>query len=302
VRLRVCAGLLIASAGVTTGCRSHAPAVLFDCRVSSPSAQASAGPPRAAVSASRLTSTSQLLQLESARRYVFVVPRSRELLLSPAKEATWFDHAAIARHEPVLTAGGLTAFHDGRSVNKVVLDAQSAVYCPTTESLREAVALVAAAGVSEDRIRVERRAFSCVEAAPGAAAAAGGSARDYGDVMVEIDRRFTLAGAAIARKDADTADYYLYALLRSVRDDLQRARPPESRPNQALEGFAQTFIKDDFPPLRQAVWDEDWPRAGASFSKAAATCNACHEAANVRFLVVRSPFAARSPTNAGRAR
>jgi hypothetical protein len=120
--------------------------------------------------------------------------------------------------------------------------------------------------------------------------------------MLEIDRRFTLAGAAIAGKDVDTADYYLYALLRSMGEDLPRARPSESRRGQALDGFAQTFIRDDFPPLRQAVGDEDWPRAEASFSQPAAACNACHQAANVTFLVVRSPFAPRSSTNAGRVR
>jgi hypothetical protein len=154
VELRVCAGLLIACAGTTTGCRTRAaPAILFDCRVSNPPAQVSAGPTRATVSASRLTSASQLLQLESGRRYVFVVPRSRELLLSQTKEATWFDHAAIARCEPVLTAGGVTAIHDGRRVEKVVLDAESAVYCPTTDSLREAMALV-------ERLASRRIAFA----------------------------------------------------------------------------------------------------------------------------------------------
>jgi len=83
----------------------------------------------------------------------------------------------------------------------------------------------------------------------------------------------------------------LYALLRSIGEDLPRAPPPESRSQQGLDRFVQTFIRNDFPPLRQAVWDEDWPRAGAGFTAAAATCNACHEAASVGFLVVQSPFA-----------
>jgi hypothetical protein len=268
--------------------------------VSNASAQASVRAPRSAVTANTLKSASQFLQLESGKRYLFVVPRSREFVVSSqTKEPTWFDHAALARGEPVLTAGGVTASHDGRTVQKVVLDASSAVYCPTTDSLREAVALVVAAGVPDGRIRVDNRTFSCIDSGGATAASLEpGGGRDYNDVMVEIDRRFRLAGEAIARRDADTADYYLYALLRSVNEDLPRARPPESRSRQGLDGFVQTFIRNDFPPLRQAVWDEDWARARAAFSAAAATCNGCHEAANVKFLVVHSPFAARSSKSA----
>jgi len=293
VRVRVPVHVLLACAGVTAGCRPReAPAALFDCRVSNASGQSAVGAPRAGVASSTFTSPSQFLQLESGKRYLFVVGRSREFLVSlQTKEPTWFDHAALARGEPVLTAGGVSAIHDGRSVQKVVLDAQSAVYCPTTDSLREAVALVVATGIPDARVRVEHRTFPCLDSAQAAPAPGVAGARDYGDVMVEIDRRFQLAGAAIARRDADTADYYLYALLRSIGEDLPRARPPESRSQQGLDRFVQTFIRNDFPPLRQAVWDEDWPRAGAGFTAAAATCNACHEAASVGFLVVQSPFA-----------
>jgi len=293
-RVRVRVHVLLACAAATAACRPReTPAVLFDCRVSNASAQSAAGAPRAGVASSTFTSASQFLQLESGKRYLFVVGRSREFLVSlQTKEPTWFDHAALARGEPVLTAGGVTTIHDGRAVQKVVLDPQSAVYCPTTESLREAVALVVATGIPDARVRVEHRTFSCIDSGPAAAPAPDvAGSRDYGDVMVEIDRRFQLAGAAIARKDADTADYYLYALLRSIGEDLPRARPPESRSQQGLDRFVQTFIRNDFPPLRQAVWDEDWARAGVAFTAAAATCNACHEAANVGFLVVRSPFA-----------
>jgi hypothetical protein len=234
-----------------------------------------------------------LLALQSGTRYAFVVPRSRELVVSgQASDPASTEHAALARGEAVLTAGGITTTHDGHTVQNVVIDPQSAAYCPTTDSAREAVALIVAAGVPADRVRVENRVFPCLESQ--ATGAAGAAARDYGDVMVEIDRRFRLAGEAIARRDSDTADYYLFALLRSIAEDLPRSRPPESRSRRPLVSFAQTFVKTDFPNLRQAVWDEDWPRARAAFDTAAATCNACHEAANIGFLVVRSPFATHS--------
>ena len=290
VHLRLGFFIVCGAGGLAATCRSHSsPALLFDCRVPSISIRPSIGSAAAAVST--LTSASQLVQLESGRRYAFVVTRNRALTFSlQAKEPSWYEHASLAQGEPVLTAGGMTTTHDRRTVQKVVVDAQSAVYCPTPDSAREAVALVVAAGIPDDRVRVDNRAFSCIDSAS-STAVPDGSVRDYGDVMVEIERRFQLAGEAIARRDADTADYYLYALLRSVGEDLQRARTPESRPRPGLENFVQRFIRVDFPPLRQAVWDESWPRARRAFDAAAATCNACHEAANVKFLVVRSPFA-----------
>jgi hypothetical protein len=280
-------GIFVVSVFIA-GCRSQsAPALLFDCRLPNGSDRTPSA--AAGLKAARtFARVSDFLAVQSGARYAFVVPRTRELVVSTQQNPAWPEHATLGRGEPVLAAGGLTTLHDGRTVQKVIVDAESAVYCPTAESVREAVALVMAAGVPGDRVRVENRVYSCIEGAGSMTAA-----RDYGDVMVEIERRFQLAGEAIARKDADTADYYLYALYRSFAEDLSRSHPPETRPRQALDTFAQTFIRTDFPELRQAVWDEDWPRARAAFERGAATCNACHEAANVKFLVVRSPFAPR---------
>jgi hypothetical protein len=48
----------------------------------------------------------------------------------------------------------------------------------------------------------------------------------------------------------------------------------------------RAFVDTDFPYLRQAVWDADWPRAHEGFARMAATCNRCHADANVAFVQV----------------
>jgi hypothetical protein len=295
-RVGLRAALLVACAIAIT-CRSRsAAALLFDCRLPNESIQAYLRAPVPTGAVKRVTQSAEFLQFESGKRYSFVVTRKREFVASlRAQDPAWQAHAALARGEPVLTAGGITVIHDGRTVQKVAVDTQSAVYCPTPDSVREAVALVVSAGVPDDRVRVNSRPDSCIETvSPAAAALDPAGTRDYGDVMVEIDRRFQLAGQAIVQKDSDTADYYLFALYRSIAEDLQRSRLPEGRRQAGLDTYVKTFIATDFPNARQAVWDEDWPRARSALEAVATTCNGCHAAAGVGFLVVRSPFASPS--------
>jgi len=283
--------VVLVACTIATACRSRsAPALLFDCRLPSESIQAYRRAPASTAAVKKVTQAADFLQFESGVRYAFVVTRNRELMVSRrSKNPSWDEHVILARGEPVLTAGGITAMHDGHTVQKTVIDTQSAVYCPTEDSVREALAQVVGAGVPDDRVRVDNRPRSCIDSGSSTGPDATGT-RDYADVMVEIERRFQLAAQAIGRRDSDTADYYLFGLYRSIAEDLPRARPPEGHPQARLDTYVKTFISTDFPSARQAVWDEDWARARSALDAVATTCNACHTAANVGFLVMRSPF------------
>ncbi len=242
------------------------------------------------------------LQFISGKRYAFVLRRSGVLAVAPVPADAGhnpYSHALLALGEPVVTAGGLTVIHAEGVILKLVIDSDSAAYCPTSESVREALPILARAGIPGDRVRLDNRPRTCVDqpevTAPSMAGLPG--TRDYGDIMVEMDRRFRLAGGAIAAKRSDLADYELFGLLRSVRDDLRQARPPETARLERLEPFARAFIDTDFPYLRQAVWDEDWTRARDGFARMAGTCNRCHAAGNVAFLQVPTQPDAPAPAS-----
>lgn len=229
------------------------------------------------------------LRFTSGKRYAFAIRRNGILRAAPMPSdegGNPYSAAALADGEPVLTAGGLIVIHAGGEVEKIVADAESVEYCPTTESLHHLVRVLEQAGISPDRVRIDNRPRFCISDIPVRAPLMAGrpGSRDYGDVMVEIDRRFTRLGEAIAARRADRADYELFGLLRSVRDDLPQARPPEDASADRLEPFARRLVDTDFPFLRQAVWDEDWSRVREGYEKMAATCNACHAAGGIAFL------------------
>ena len=284
-------GLL--ACALLAGCRAQAPSVLlFDCRVPVADAQQRLAAEHGSMDLIRTPrQRADFLQFTSGKRYAFVVRRDGVLAVSPLPADAGrnpYSPAVLASGDPVVTAGGITIVHANDEVLKLVIDSDSAAYCPTSDSVREALPILARAGIPGDRIRYENRPRTCVDQPPVSAPSMSGmpGTRDYSDVMVEMDRRFKLAGAAIAAKHGDLADYELFGLLRGVRDDLPQARPPETAKIDRLNPFARTFIDTDFPYVRQAVWDADWPRAREGFARMAATCNHCHAAGNVAFLEV----------------
>ena len=286
------------------GCRAPAPpasTLLFDCRVPFDAAVQRLAAEHGSMDLVKLPRRrADFLQFASGRRYAFVVRRDGVLAVAPVPADTArnpYSHALLARGEPVVTAGGISVVHAADDVVKLVVDTDSAAFCPTPDSVRDVVPIFVRAGIPADRIRYDNRPRACIEQPPVVAPSMAGlpGSRDYGDVMVEMDRRFKMAGAAIAAQRADLADYELFGLLRSVRDDLPQARPPETAKIERLGPFARSFIETDFPYVRQAVWDADWPRARDGFARMAATCNHCHAAGNVAFLTIDSHPAATPP-------
>jgi hypothetical protein len=278
---------------LAVGCGSPSrPVLLFDARVPTAALQQRFAADHGSMDQVRLPRRgSDFLQFVSGKRYAFVVRQKGVLAIAPLPvDATPnpYAHEILALGEAVVTAGGITVVHTPDTVSKIVIDADSAAYCPTPDSVREAVPILAQAGIPSDRIRVDNRPRACAADQLGTVSSTTGPlpTRDYGDVMVEMDRRFRLVGEAVGEKRGDLADYELFGLLRSVRDDLPQAGPPETARRERLQPFARTFVDSDFPFLRQAIWDEDWARAREGVARVAATCNACHAAGNVGFVKV----------------
>ncbi|HEX3704461.1 MAG TPA: hypothetical protein VHU82_14095 [Vicinamibacterales bacterium] len=278
---------------LAVGCGSPSrPVLLFDTRVQTAALRQRFAADHGSMDQVKLPRrSSDFLQFVSGKRYAFVVRRNGVLAVAPLPtDASHnpYAHEILALGEAVVTAGGITVVHTRDTVSKIVIDADSATYCPTPDSVREAVPILAQAGIPSDRIRVDNRPRTCAADQPAAASSTAGPlpTRDYGDVMVEMDRRFRLVGEAVGEKRGDLADYELFGLLRSVRDDLPQAGPPETARRERLQPFARTFIDSDFPFLRQAIWDEDWARAREGVARVTATCNGCHAAGNVGFVKV----------------
>jgi hypothetical protein len=295
VRKAVRAALVLVATAAWSACaaeRQPEPHALFDCRVPVTAIDRRVEAMHASMAAVRHPArAADLFQFASGKRYAFIVAAGGELRMAPTasdEARNPYSPAVLAHGEPVRAAGGITVVHTAVAIDKVIVDADSAEYCPAVDSLQQALSILTTVGVPPDRIRVDNRPRNCVADVPVRAPMMTGlpGARDYADVMVEIERRFRRLGDALADRHADLADFELVGLLRSAHDDLSQARPPENASADVLEPFARRLIERDLPAVRQAVWDESWREARDAFDAMAATCNDCHAAGHVGFLRV----------------
>jgi hypothetical protein len=110
----------------------------------------------------------------------------------------------------------------------------------------------------------------------------------YGAVMSEVGRRFELAGRASVAGRFELAEFEVGELGELFDDDLPRAELPKEGPTGALPALADAFAKTVPPDLRKAAKAKDARAFTDAFGRAAATCNACHQAAGKAFIQVPS--------------
>jgi hypothetical protein len=108
-----------------------------------------------------------LLRLENGKRYKFVVDTRGQMAIAPLPAdapSNEYVHPILGGGAPVRTAGGIVVERAGGQIAHVVVDQDSKSYCPTSDSLVEAVHALTRAGVAESLIRREDRPPECASA------------------------------------------------------------------------------------------------------------------------------------------
>jgi cytochrome c553 len=129
----------------------------------------------------------------------------------------------------------------------------------------------------------------------GQASADGGTAGrgpagppSLGDVMVQIARRFEVAGRAGVANRFQLAEFEVLEIEELFDDDVARATLPKEGPTAHIPAMAQAFRNTQAPELARAAAASDRQAFAIAFQRAAATCNACHQASGKGFIQVPS--------------
>jgi len=112
----------------------------------------------------RVKAAADLAPLESGRRYKFVVDTRGQLAIAPLPadaKANEYVHPILGGGGPVRTAGGIRVERTGGKIARVVVDEDSKSYCPTLDSLTEAVRALTAVGVAASAITREDHPPEC---------------------------------------------------------------------------------------------------------------------------------------------
>ena len=113
----------------------------------------------------RVATQKELTELQSGRRYKFVVDSASMLKVAPLpadEPNNEYVHPILAGSGRVLTAGGVTVEHLDGNIVHVVLDQDSRSYCPTLRSLNEAAHVLEALGVARRIISRQDRPPQCI--------------------------------------------------------------------------------------------------------------------------------------------
>jgi hypothetical protein len=103
-------------------------------------------------------------RLESGRRYKFVVDAQGRLAIAPLPAdapSNEYVHPILAGGGPVWTAGGIRVDRVNGKVEHIVVDQDSKAYCPSRESLSEAVHALTTVGAPAAVIKTEDHPPAC---------------------------------------------------------------------------------------------------------------------------------------------
>jgi hypothetical protein len=116
----------------------------------------------------------------------------------------------------------------------------------------------------------------------------GAEAPGLGEVMVQVARRFELAGRAASANRFELAAFEAGELGELFENDVPRASLPKEGPTAQIPAMAKVFLESIPPELTTAATSKDRAAFAAAFQHAAAMCNACHMSAAKGFIQVPS--------------
>jgi hypothetical protein len=232
--------------------------------------------------------------LEPGKRHLYVLLPNGAFAVAPKgveAPGNFWTHPILAGGGAVKAAGTIRIERSGDKLAKVILDAESDAYCPTTESLRAALAALVAMGVGNELLRVEGYLADCgrpqranVKAPPAAPAARP----SFGTVMISVAHRFELLGRAQKAKRHEVALYALEEIEETFRNEIPGTALPPLPAGVSITPFVQAMTDATIPEVRKALEAKDDKAFATAFDALAKTCNGCHVAAGRAFLEVPS--------------
>jgi cytochrome c553 len=109
-----------------------------------------------------------------------------------------------------------------------------------------------------------------------------------GNVMVQVARRFELAGRAAQAGRFELAEFEAGEIEETFENDVPGAELPKEGPTAQIPPLAKLFLQTNAPELREAAAKKDRPAFDVAFQHAAAACNGCHEASAKGFIHIPS--------------
>src|SRR5262249_34687238 len=110
----------------------------------------------------------------------------------------------------------------------------------------------------------------------------------YGPLMVDVARRFELAGRSASAGRFELASFEVGEIEEIFADDLPRAEVPREGNFAAVPALADAFRKTHPPELKRAANARDRDAFASAFERTAATCNACHQTSGHAFIEIPS--------------
>lgn len=125
--------------------------------------------------------------------------------------------------------------------------------------------------------------------AVGSTSPTGGAPKEsLGNVMVQVARRFEIAGRAAEANRFELAEFEAGEIEELFEADVPAAELPKEGPTAQIPAMAKAFLDAKAPPLRKAAAAKDRVAFDAAFLGAASACNACHQASAKGFIDVPS--------------
>jgi hypothetical protein len=106
--------------------------------------------------------------------------------------------------------------------------------------------------------------------------------------MVEVGRRFEIAGRAAAANRFELAEFEAGELGELFENDVPGAELPKEGPTAHIPALAKAFLETSPPELKKAAQSKNARAFGDAFAHAAAACNGCHQASAKGFIQVPS--------------
>jgi len=123
-------------------------------------------------------------------------------------------------------------------------------------------------------------------AASGAPSAAAPPRESLGNVMVQVARRFEIAGRAASAGRFELAEFEAGEIEELFESDVPNADMPKEGPTAHIPAMARAFLETDAPELKRSAASGDRVAFAVAFQRAAAACNDCHRASAKGFIQV----------------
>ncbi len=107
-----------------------------------------------------------------------------------------------------------------------------------------------------------------------------------GNVMVQVARRFEIAGKAAVGKRFELAAFEAGEIEELFESDVLDAELPKEGPTAHIPAMAKAFLATNAPELKRAAAASDVKAFTLAFERAAIACNACHSASAKAFIQI----------------